>query len=414
MGITKNKADMKIAVWHHLPSGGGSRALHLHLSGLVDRGHQIAIWGSNPSIDGFLTFSRPVTYHHVPYSPPTAFTWKAQWASLWLEPGPSLQAMESHAKQCAAEIDAGEFDVVFLNSCFHFAAPLIANYLKTPTVCYLGEPFRPYYEAQPHWFWAGIDLPARVWYRRSFWQTWWSDLTRVRQARVQVKREYQAIHAIGRLLVNSIFSAESCQRVYNRWPEVCYLGIDTDYFQPQTQNEPCYVLGVGNLVFHKNASAALDVVAGIPAEIRPILRWVSNRHDEAFVLSLREKATALGVQFEVDENISDEALLRRYQGAFALVYTSLLEPFGLAPLEANACGVPVLALAQGGVRETIHTGVNGYSSPSINNLSQELIHWLANPVTRDQLGASARQFVIDHWSPSKAIDEIENALKKSL
>ena len=45
--------------------------------------------------------------------------------------------------------------------------------------------------------------------------------------------------------------------------------------------------------------------------------------------------------------------------AMLMIYTPRLEPFGFAPLEANACGTPVLAVAEGGVRETIVDGVNG-------------------------------------------------------
>ncbi len=43
-----------------------------------------------------------------------------------------------------------------------------------------------------------------------------------------------------------------------------------------------------------------------------------------------------------------------------MLYTSQLEPFGLAPLEANSCGTPVVAVAEGGVRETIKDGLNGF------------------------------------------------------
>jgi len=42
-----------------------------------------------------------------------------------------------------------------------------------------------------------------------------------------------------------------------------------------------------------------------------------------------------------------------------MVYSARLEPFGLAPLEANACATPVVAVAEGGVRESIRNGVNG-------------------------------------------------------
>ena len=42
-----------------------------------------------------------------------------------------------------------------------------------------------------------------------------------------------------------------------------------------------------------------------------------------------------------------------------MVYAPCLELVGLAPLEANACGVPVVAVAEGSVRETIVDGVYG-------------------------------------------------------
>ena len=44
------KDKMKIAVWHNLPSGGSSRALHEQLRGLHQRGHQIELW-TNPMAD---------------------------------------------------------------------------------------------------------------------------------------------------------------------------------------------------------------------------------------------------------------------------------------------------------------------------------------------------------------------------
>ena len=148
------------------------------------------------------------------------------------------------------------------------------------------------------------------------------------------------------------------------------------------------------------------MVGKIPSSIRPKLKWVSNRHEPEFLLPLVQKAIELGVQFEVEENISDEELLKRYQGAFAMVYTSLLEPFGLAPLEANACGVPVLALAQGGVRETIWDGVNGFASPDVIRLAERLEYWLQNPSEQQKLAISARNYVVSNWTLDMAIDRI--------
>ena len=47
-----------------------------------------------------------------------------------------------------------------------------------------------------------------------------------------------------------------------------------------------------------------------------------------------------------------------------MIYTPRLEPFGYAPLEANLCGLPVIGIAEGGVRETIIDGINGFLTPT--------------------------------------------------
>jgi glycosyltransferase involved in cell wall biosynthesis len=55
---------------------------------------------------------------------------------------------------------------------------------------------------------------------------------------------------------------------------------------------------------------------------------------------------------------SDENIVELLNRAAVMVYSARLEPFGLAPLEANACATPVVAVAEGGVRESIRNGVN--------------------------------------------------------
>ena len=59
---------MKIAIWHNLPSGGGSRALNYHLNGLHQRGHQIEIWSNSHDADGFLQIPADVKIHKITYN----------------------------------------------------------------------------------------------------------------------------------------------------------------------------------------------------------------------------------------------------------------------------------------------------------------------------------------------------------
>jgi glycosyltransferase involved in cell wall biosynthesis len=97
-----------------------------------------------------------------------------------------------------------------------------------------------------------------------------------------------------------------------------------------------------------------------------------------------------------------------------LLYTSRLEPFGLSPLEANACGTPVVAIAEGGVRESIVHERNGLLVDGDDPLQ------LAKAIERliDDRGFSneMRKRALSHansnWKMTDAIDRIESELIK--
>jgi glycosyltransferase involved in cell wall biosynthesis len=62
--------------------------------------------------------------------------------------------------------------------------------------------------------------------------------------------------------------------------------------------------------------------------------------------------------------VSDEALRDEYRGALALVLPGE-EDFGMAPVEALACGTPVVALARGGATESVTHDVTGFLVPEL-------------------------------------------------
>ena len=59
-------------------------------------------------------------------------------------------------------------------------------------------------------------------------------------------------------------------------------------------------------------------------------------------------------------NISDKQLQSELSGAKVFLFAAVDEEFGIAPVEAMGYGVPVIAYASGGLKETVKEGVNGY------------------------------------------------------
>src|SRR5258705_6351165 len=66
-----------------------------------------------------------------------------------------------------------------------------------------------------------------------------------------------------------------------------------------------------------------------------------------------ELAETVGVDLQIRMIVPDEELVEILNRAALLLYTPSLEPFGFAPLEANACATPVVAGCEGGVRGTV-------------------------------------------------------------
>lgn len=406
---------MKIAIWHNLPSGGGARALNYHIQGLLQAGHTLEVWSQNPTSDGFIQLPSDMKVHKVEIIRSAHIPYKDRIGAVFFQKDTNMRAMEAHCKQCADEINAGNFDVLFANSCYYYAVPFISKYVKIPTALYLGEPFRAFYEAQPYSFWQPPGIEEIKPLRRSYWKIFFRDLWKERLARVQLREERTNIDAVKTLLVNSIFSQESCAKAYNHPGEVCYLGINTTLFKPTESivTQP-YVIGVGNLFFHKNPELAIEALGLIPAEIRPKLVWVSNMKNEEYYQNLLIKAAKLHVQIEVKEMISDETLVELLSGALCMTYTSKLEPFGFAPLEANACGTPAVALAQGGVRETIIDGVNGFlcqANPA--EFAEKITQLIKHPEKRKEMCEKALQLVQEKWTLAAATQRLETALLKT-
>lgn len=402
---------MKIAVWHNLPSGGGKRSLYHHVRGLLEKGHTVESWCPPTADQTYLPLNQLVTEHIVPFDwkPKSAKTPFGRLMSSYYNIIDKIKAMEEHCRQCAEEINSSGFDMLFVNPCMFFAVNSIAQYVKIPKVLYLQEPYRFLYEARPNPPWAALPYPEKSQRTIKYWKSFLHDLVRIQGLRVQVREEWQNAKAFDTILVNSFFSRETVLRSYGLDAKVCYLGIDAELFYPTKVPRENFIVGLGAIHSGKGIERSVRSIGTIEKSIRPDLIWIGNSLVEEYKREIESLATYLGVNISFKVRVSDEEIVNFLNRATAMIYTPLLEPFGFAPLEANACGTPVIAIAEGGIRESIVHGSNGFLSGDDNPvvIGNSIKKLLKNPDIVDEMGGIARQNVLDNWTWKTAVERLE-------
>ena len=406
---------MRIAVWHNLPSGGGKRALHDHVRGLVDRGHTLESWCPSSADQAFLPLRELITEHVVPFSwePMKARNSLNRGISLYRDVVNHLAAIDRHCQQCAVEINRGGFDLLLAHACMFFHAPFIGRYVKAPKVLYLQEPYRWLYEAAPTLPWAALPKSQSSRWSPGYLRDSLRDMLKVQGLRVQAREESINARTFDVILVNSFFSRESILRAYGVDAKVCYLGIDTEKFVYRNQPREEFVIGLGAIMPRKNIKLVIEALSRV-GEPRPPLVWVGDAANADYLENLRRLAHSFGVLFEPRISVDDKELVDLLNRALVMVYAPRLEPFGFAPLEANACGLPVIAVAEGGVRETVTDKVNGIVVEHDPQAIASAVEFLLNDREYAcNLGQQGRCLVEEQWSLEAAVDRLEDRLAQA-
>ena len=193
-----------------------------------------------------------------------------------------------------------------------------------------------------------------------------------------------------RYVAISHYVAGRIRRYYNREATVVYPPVDTSFFTPATTSTDGerYALVVSALVPYKRIDIAIDAarLAGIPIKV------VGDGPDRARLeRAAGPNATFLGRR-------SDDDIRELYRHA-AVTLLPGEEDFGIVPVEAQACGTPVVALSRGGATETVIDGTTGIlvDDPSAPAFADGIARALAASFDRAAIRANAERFSRDRF-----------------
>lgn len=128
---------------------------------------------------------------------------------------------------------------------------------------------------------------------------------------------------------------------------------------------------------------------------------------------LREQAKALGIAERMRWLGRDVDVPQLHAASHAFVTTTRAEMFGIAVLEAMACGLPVLATAVGSLLEVVADGEDGELLPFEpaatlpQRVADRLHAWWNDPARMARLGAAGRAHAMSRFSPASFADATE-------
>jgi glycosyltransferase involved in cell wall biosynthesis len=200
-------------------------------------------------------------------------------------------------------------------------------------------------------------------------------------------------------------------------------GVDLDIFHPTTE-PPAAIrerLGLpmgGKIIFFSSRVAPEKDSKTLLLALKALLRdgrqlWLLHRSGQ--YRRFLQEAERFGVAERViatDARHPLKGLALDYQASDLCVQASREEGLGFSPLEALACGVPVVAAAVGGLRETIVDGETGWTYPVADEigLARSIVAAFDHPAEARRRTETGRKLVAERFERRRVFDRLETLL----
>lgn len=250
--------------------------------------------------------------------------------------------------QAVASFDLRKYDLI-LSSSWAFAKGIKKDENQIH-ICYCHTPIRYVWDLKEEYF-RNIPSPfyplAQI--AAKYLQQW----------------DIQTSKSVDHFIANSHFVKKRIQNIYNRDATVIYPPVDTTSFTLCKEKEDYYVT-MSRLVPYKRVDLIIQAFAKNGERLIVIGDGEERKRLEAMATK----------NIEFRGWIQKAKVIATLQKAKGFVYAAI-EDFGIAPVEAQACGTPVIALGMGGTAESVIDGITGvhFHKQSIEALQEAVEHF---------------------------------------
>lgn len=284
------------------------------------------------------------------------------------------------------DIDLRDFDIILGSS--HAVSK---GCIPPPTavhVCYCHTPMRYAWEMEEQYF-DDFHIPKRL-------------RAPLRCILKHIRRwDLQTAKRVDHFIANSTTTQERIKRIYNRESVVIPPPVHDRFFE-RNIGPKSYFLSVSRLVPYKRIDL---LIAAANAKGLP-LKIAGEGQDRRRLERLAgPTVTFLG-------HVPDDDLPMLYTGACALLFPAF-EDAGLAPMEAQACGIPVIAYGKGGVCDTVEDGTTGifFHEQSLSSLLDAIGRFHQISWDYERIRVHAQQFSAERFR-ERVSEEVGRAIER--
>jgi len=252
------------------------------------------------------------------------------------------------------QFDFSRYDLI-LSSSYAVAKGIITGPDQLH-ICYCHSPIRYAWDLQNQYLAAaGLTKGPKSWLTRAilhYIRSW----------------DAQSATRVDSFMANSEFVARRIEKMYRRQATVIYPPVDLAGFSFEPEKEDYYVTA-SRMVPYKRMDLIVEAFSRMPTRE---LRVIGDGPDfEKIKAKAGPNVKMLGYQ-------SFEVLKEQMQKARAFVFAAE-EDFGIAPVEAQACGTPVIAFGKGGVTESVVDGETGvfFDAQTVESLQSAVLEFEA-------------------------------------
>ena len=317
--------DLKVAIVHDwLPLYGGAERVLEQMLHVCPQADIYSMIDSLPENDRFILQGKTVATSFIQKLP---FAKKKYRSYLPLMP----LAVE--------QFDLSRYDIIISNS--YAVAKGVITGPDQLHICFCQSPMRYAWDLQHEYLTeVGLTRGLKSWFARALLH-----YLRIWDSRTSEGVDY--------FIANSHYIGRRIRKVYGRSSAVIYPPVNTDVFTPIAKKEDYYVTA-SRFVPYKKIRLVVEAFARMPARTLHVLGSGP---------SWKEIAAKAGANVKMLGYQDSLAMISQLQKAKAFVYAAQ-EDFGILPVEAQACGTPVIAYGRGGATETVVNGTTGILFPS--------------------------------------------------